>query len=80
MLEKINQSFGGLSSANLRWLDSHQTTPNPSTVACDPADDTLFRRIIGDENPPLQPFLPPKLSRTYNLRAREHDYPAPIET
>ena len=58
--------------------------PNDSqsfSVACDSADDTLFRRIIsdGDDNHPLQPFLPPKLSRTYNMRARAHDYQLPLK-
>ena len=56
--------------------------PNDSqsfSVACDSADDTLFRRIISDDNHPLQPFLPPKLSRTYNLRARDHDYQLPLK-
>ena len=36
----------------------------------------LFHRIVSDVHHPLHGFLPPKLSRVYNMRAREHDYHA----
>ena len=56
--------------------------PNDSqsfSAACYSADDTLYHRIISDDNHPLQSFLPPKLSRTYNMRARAHDYQLPLK-
>ena len=44
---------------------------------CTVADDGLFHRIVSDVHHPLHGFLPPKLSRVYNMRAREHDYQLP---
>ena len=44
---------------------------------CTVADDALFHRMVSDVHPPLHGFLPPKLSRVYNMRSREHDYQLP---
>ena len=37
---------------------------------CTVADDALFHRIVSDVHHPLHGFLPPKLSRAYNMRSR----------
>ena len=44
---------------------------------CGAADVALFNRIVTNVHHPLQGFLPPRLSRPYNMRPREHEFQLP---
>ena len=44
---------------------------------CGAADVALFNRIVTNVHHPLQGFLPPRLSRPYNMRPREHEFQIP---
>ena len=44
---------------------------------CDISDETLFRAVMSDPTHPLHQLLPPKVTRTYNLRTRNHPYLLP---
>jgi len=46
---------------------------------CEVADDAFLRRVISNEHHPLRHLLPPKLSRAYNMRARDHEYQLPAK-
>ena len=44
---------------------------------CEAADVALSNRIVTNVHHPLQGFLPPRLSRPYNMRPREHEFQLP---
>ena len=53
-----------------------QGLPNFSEL-CRAADVALFNRIVTNGHHPLQGFLPPRRSRPYNMRPRDHEFQLP---
>ena len=47
---------------------------------CEAADDKLFKSVCMDPGHVLHRLLPQRLSQTFNLRTRAHDFVAPRKT
>jgi hypothetical protein len=57
----------------------YATTGSTFSALCDTADSTLFKSIITNPYHVLHRSLPPKISNSYNLRARPHQFTLPLK-